>query len=352
MAAKRPFVSDLELQDTLSKLQKTNEQSVELIGQLGTQVDVLVKEVNDFQQSLVYPTIPISPVEPVVPIDPLPLEPVVPIDPLPLDPVLPAPLPTEPIPEEPLPSPILPVIPVPGELVITPTDGIDPTVIPEVSVATKSNLVINSFTHDGSFIPWCHKLMWDGKKYKSVSIYYKFDQTQSLGWDQVNYWEYMELDYGDSDLLAATLSFCARSRSNDITNGFVPSETGNGGVGYWDLNHDHNTDDTFYYVTNIRTNEADPRTGTYDHIKIFLHNVHLKNASPGKKIAQGLFKITRAVASHTAVDTKNQELVQFQVLNKDNKVIDLNMISNPEKLDLEDLKKKIVDYMSKPVIAL
>jgi hypothetical protein len=137
----------------LSKLQKTNEESVQLIGQLSSQCDVLVKEVNDFQQSLVE-LVPV-PVDPVVPspIEPMPVEPItVPVDPI-------------------VPIESVPIDPTTIEPIITPTDLIDPiTQKTEVTVAKKSNLVSSSWTHDGSFIPWSHKLMWDGKKYKSVSI--------------------------------------------------------------------------------------------------------------------------------------------------------------------------------------
>ena len=81
---------------------------------------------------------------------------------------------------------------------------------------------------------------------KSISQYkfnyYKYDQSEEFGWNQVNYWEYMQLDYADSDLLAATLSFAARSRSNDISNGFTTTETQNGEMGYWDLKYDQNSE--------------------------------------------------------------------------------------------------------------
>ncbi|EFX71063.1 hypothetical protein DAPPUDRAFT_327553 [Daphnia pulex] len=45
MATKRPFVSDVQLTETLSKLKKKNEEEIELIGQLSTEVDQLLKEV-------------------------------------------------------------------------------------------------------------------------------------------------------------------------------------------------------------------------------------------------------------------------------------------------------------------
>ena len=81
---------------------------------------------------------------------------------------------------------------------------------------------------------------------KSISQYqfnfYKYDKTEEFGWKQVIYWEYMLLDYADSDLLAATLSFAARSRSNDISNGFTTTETQNGEMGYWDLKYDQNSE--------------------------------------------------------------------------------------------------------------
>jgi hypothetical protein len=129
---------------------------------------------------------------------------------------------------------------------------------------------------------------------KSISQYqfnfYKYDKTEEFGWKQVIYWEYMLLDYADSDLLAATLSFAARSRSHDISKGFTTTETQNGEMGYWDLKSDHNSDDTFYYVTHVRSDQSDPYTGNYDHIKIFLHNVHQggKGVRP-LKIAQCLY---------------------------------------------------------------
>jgi hypothetical protein len=41
MAAKRQFVSDVQLTETLSKLQKKNEEEIELISQLSSQCDQL-----------------------------------------------------------------------------------------------------------------------------------------------------------------------------------------------------------------------------------------------------------------------------------------------------------------------
>jgi hypothetical protein len=247
MATKRAFVSDLELQDTLSKLQKTNEESVELIGQLGTQVGVLVKEVTEFQQSLVDPITPIvvpieQPITPVVPIDPLPLEPVVPL----VEPVIPNPTPvpveegTTPIVEPVLPSPLEPVtvLPIDSSQVEVVTDA-----KPEITYPNLSNLVISSWLHgkDG-FAPWSHKLMWEGKRYKSCSIYYFYGNDSEINWNNIDCWEYLDFDYGDSDLLSHSISFLGRSRSNNLNGpyGFTPQETGNGGERYWTIDYNHN----------------------------------------------------------------------------------------------------------------
>lgn len=43
--AKRQFVSNLELQETLSILQKKNEEETELIGELSSQCDQLEKDI-------------------------------------------------------------------------------------------------------------------------------------------------------------------------------------------------------------------------------------------------------------------------------------------------------------------
>ena len=51
MATKRPFLSDIDLQETLTKLQKTNEDEIILIGQLSAQCDVLKQEIESFNNS-------------------------------------------------------------------------------------------------------------------------------------------------------------------------------------------------------------------------------------------------------------------------------------------------------------
>jgi hypothetical protein len=368
MATKRAFVSDLELQDTLSKLQKTNEDSVVLIGQLGTQVDGLVKEVIEFQQSLVDPITPIvdpvqPPVEPIVPIDVVPLKPVDPV----VEPVVPIPQPTE----ETV-SPVIIIEPVlPAPLVPGPEVAIDPTLVevvtpvsgtppPEIQFSAKSNLVIASWNHDSKtgFTHWSHKLMWEGKKYKSCSIYYcKGNANEWSNWNNIESWEYMDFDYGDSELLSHSLSFLCRSRSNDLYGqyGFTTKETLNGGEGYWDVDFNHNDNDTFYKINHIRSIDPNPHnSGAHDHLKIILENVHQSGNTVQKdvKIAQGLYKIGRAIATHVVAATEPKQLLQYQVFRKEDNGIRIDMISKPESLDIEDFKIKIADYMSKPLISV
>lgn len=365
MATKRAFVSDLELQDTLSKLQKTNEESVVLIGQLGTQVDGLVKEVIEFQQSLVDPITPIvhpvqPPVEPIVPIDVVPLKPVDPV----VEPVVPIPQPNEET-ESPviIIEPVLPAPLVPGPEVtidptsvevVTPVSGTPP---PEIQYSAKSNLIIVSWNHDNNgFTHWSHKLMWEGKKYKSCSIYYcKGSANEWSNWNNIESWEYMDFDYGDSELLSHSLDFLCRSRTNDLygPNGFASSDTRNS-EGYWDVDFNHNDDDTFYKVNHIRSIDPNPHTSQKDHLKIILQNVPQSGNTVQKdvKIAQGLYKIGRAIATHVVAATEPKQLLQYQVSRKEDNGIRIHMISKPDSLNLEEFKSKIADYMSKPLISV
>ncbi len=212
MAAKRQFVSDVEMQKPLSKLKTKNEDEIQLISELSSQCDEKVKYIEGSS---------------------------------------------------------------------TPDNIVVEMSIPEVEISNNSNLVINSYLWEQAgdatgFHPYSHKLIWDGMKYKTVSIYYKFNNTNSYGWNQVDHWEYMQLNYGDSEVLEAEIHFPARTRSNDISSEFLTSETETGGNGYWSLKMDHNQDNTFYYVSHIRTDEPDPYTGTHDHIKIFLHNTYME----------------------------------------------------------------------------
>ncbi len=190
--------------------------------------------------------------------------------------------------------------------------GNSPRLFVRIIFLNKSNFVISSYIWEQAgdatgFHPWSHKLLWDGKKLKQ-KFYYKFNSINSYGWDQIDHWEYMQLEYGDNNVLEAEIHFPARSRSNDISSGFLTSETENGRNGYWSLNMDHNQDNTFYYVSHIRTDQADPYTGTYDHIKIFLHNTP-QHGKALNKIAQGILKIVR---DHTLINqTSSEPLLNF-----------------------------------------
>lgn len=196
MATKRQFVSDLQLQDTLSKLQKKNEEEIQLIGQLSTEVEQLLKDVNAASEE------------------------------------------ETPVSEPPI----------------------------EVTSSTKSSLVINSYiwnyqNQNTHWNPFSHTLTWNGRKYKSVSIYYMRSDEEEFGWNKVDYWEYFTFDYGESDLLEAELNFRARTRSNDISNGFGV-DTGVS-PGYWTDNFDYSLDNTFYMAAMMRTDESDPFFGTF-----------------------------------------------------------------------------------------
>jgi hypothetical protein len=49
-----------------------------------------------------------------------------------------------------------------------------------------------------------------------------------------------------------------------------------------------------------------------------------------------IFKIARAVATHVLV--QSEPLLQFQVSKKENNVVNFDIISKPEALDVENLK--------------
>jgi hypothetical protein len=199
MAAKRQFLSDVQLTETLSKLQKKNEEEIELISELSSQCDQLVKDIKG------------------VP---------------------------------------------PDEVVFDPTIYDDQTKqlddLITIEESNQSVLVISStWWHSGLFIPMSHKLKWQGNKWKSISIYYKPDESTSAG-SQFTHSEFFEFDYGDNQNIEAEIKIGCRTRSNDITTGFQPSETGNGGAGYWTSTFDHNLDTKFYYPYQIRTDRQNP----------------------------------------------------------------------------------------------
>jgi hypothetical protein len=88
-----------------------------------------------------------------------------------------------------------------------------------------------------------HKLKWQGNKWKCISIYYKPDK--STDGSEFTHSEFFEFDYGDNHNIEVEIKVGCRTRSNDITSGFQPSETGNGGEGYWVNTFDHNLDNTY-----------------------------------------------------------------------------------------------------------
>lgn len=265
--------SDVELQDTLSKLQKTNEESVQLIEQLGTQVDVLVKEVNEFQETLIDPII--SPVEPIVPspILPMPIYPV----PTPVEPVVPLEpdFPIEPVPI--VPDIVVPVLPRPVNIVIESelpvTVSAEEEITDEYALSRtetvpdeQSCLVINYTSSNGDSLAErrSHKLTWMRDRYKSITIYYKYDMKEDQRWE---FHEYREFDYNNEIKFEGTIDFSGDERSNDISNGFTSTDTQNS-TGYWSSKFNNSDDDLVYTPFTIRTDEPGEISKQMDNISI------------------------------------------------------------------------------------
>ena len=101
-------------------------------------------------------------------------------------------------------------------------------------------------------------------------------------------------------------------------------------------------------MQNIRSNEADPHTHTFDHLKIFLANTPQDGVQP-KKIAQGMFKIGRALNISPATISESKLLLQYQVFRKEESGLKIELISKPNSLDVESLKNNVLEYMTKPM---
>jgi hypothetical protein len=111
-------------------------------------------------------------------------------------------------------------------------------------------------------------------------------------------------------------------------------------------------DDTFHWIKYIRSIDDNPhKPGVKDHLKIYLANTHQggNNVKKGLKIAQGLYKIGRAIATHVVAASEPKQLLQYQVFRKEDNGLKIDMISQHDSLFIEYLKKQIVDYMSKPM---
>jgi len=132
------------------------------------------------------------------------------------------------------------------------------------------------------------------------------------------------------------LKIRARERSNDITNGFVSSDTHNSN-GYWNKDFNHNDDITFYYPYVIRSDTKSPLSGLDgEHLELWLHNIP-QSGSPAMKVGQGSFKISRFLADTLPL---NQTLCYKNV---EGKYVFEILQRKDSSIDFLDMKKGLVE---------
>ncbi|EFX71064.1 hypothetical protein DAPPUDRAFT_327552 [Daphnia pulex] len=139
----------------------------------------------------------------------------------------------------------------------------------------------------------------------------------------------------------------ARTRSNNIQQGFGVDT--NGTHGYWTHLFDDSLDNTFYMVSLMHTDQADPFYGGMDHLKIFVQNLR-QDGRPMIKTVKGLIKIAKAVATHASASVDSKQPLQLLASKNLDDKIEMKLMSKTASMDIEVLKQKLIDYMKSPLV--